>query len=429
VSRLRIRDLVILNLYGLALTMAVGVLDPPVFTAKINQLVPNNDLRNTALGLLTFAGLVVAAVSQPVWGALSDHTRSRWGRRRPFLVGGSLANLVLFGLLALGGDLWTLALLVLLIQLASNAVQGAYQSLIPDHVPEAQRGVAAGVKTLVELPSVVVGPLVAGLLLGMEGWSVTTRVLAMMLVLQLIYVAVTLITLRRAPAPPTNLPAQGAYQFTNSPIHPSTLRQTFRDTFRIDWRANRDLRWWLVNRALFWFALLILRTFLINYVEQVTGLSPEEAQRTIGLLAAVLGGLTFGVALPAGHLADRVGRRPLLATAGLLAAGGAFVLLAARSLEVMFVGGIFIGLAGGLFFTSSWALATELVPKDEAARYLGIANLATAGGSAAARLAGPLIDGINHFSGSETLGYVSVYALAGVLFLLSSWAIRHVAAG
>ncbi len=398
--------------------MAVSVLDPPVFTAKINQLIPHSDLRNTTLGLLTFAGLVVAAASQPVWGALSDRTRSRWGRRRPFLVGGSLANLALFGLLALSGDLWTLALLVLLIQLASNAVQGAYQSLIPDHVPEAQRGVAAGVKTLVELPSVVVGPLVAGLLLSIAGWTTTERVLAVMLFLQLLYIAVTLIALRHIPDPPIS-------QSTHLP----TCQPSIKQIFHIDWQSSRDLRWWLVNRALFWFALLVLRTFLINYVEQVAGLSPEEAQRTIGLLAAVLGVLTFGVALPSGYLADRVGRRPLLAAAGLLAAGGAFVLLTARSLEVMFVGGIFIGLAGGLFFTSSWALATELVPQNEAARYLGIANLATAGGSAAARLTGPLIDGINHFSGSETLGYVSVYALAGVLFLLSSWAIRHVTSG
>ena len=426
-SRVRTRDLVFLSLYGLALSMASSTLDPPVFTAKVNQLVADEGWRNTALGLLTFVGLVVAALSQPVWGALSDHATTRWGRRIPFLVGGSLANLILFVLVAFAGDLWLLGFIILLIQLASNAVQGAYQGLIPDQVPPSQHGVAAGVKSLAELPAVILGPLVAGLLLGIGNWSVTVRVLAVVGFLQVLYVIVTLVTLYRARNEtnhePTNSPV---YQPTNLSASQPAIRQTIRDTFRIDWRANRDLLWWLANRALFWFALLTLRSFLINYVEQVMGLSAEEAQRVTGLLASVLGVLTFLIVLPSGFIADRVGRRPLLIVSGVAAALGAFILLSARSLPVMFGAGLFIGLGGGLFITSSWALATELVPKAEAARYLGITNLATAGGSAAARLTGPLIDGVNHFFDSKTLGYVGVYALVGLLFLLSSWAIYHV---
>jgi MFS family permease len=426
-SRVRTRDLVFLGLYGLALSMASSTLDPPVFTAKVNQLVADEGWRNTALGLLTFVGLIVAALSQPVWGALSDHATTRWGRRIPFLVGGSLANLILFALVAFVGDLWLLGFIILLIQLASNAVQGAYQGLIPDQVPPSQHGVAAGVKSLAELPAVILGPLVAGLLLGIGSWSVTVRVLAVVGFLQVLYVIVTLVTLYRARNEPTHQPTNSpVYQPTNLSASQPAIRQTIRDTFRIDWRANRDLLWWLANRALFWFALLTLRSFLINYVEQVMGMSAEEAQRVTGLLASILGVLTFLIVLPSGFIADRVGRRPLLIVSGVAAALGAFILLSARSLPVMFGAGLFIGLGGGLLITSSWALATELVPKAEAARYLGITNLATAGGSAAARLTGPLIDGVNHFFDSTTLGYVGVYAVVGLLFLLSSWAIYHV---
>ncbi len=419
-SRFRTRDLVLLSLYGLALSMAANVLDPPVYTAKVNQLLTDESWRNTVLGLITFMGLVVAAIAQPVWGTLSDRSTARRGRRIPFLLGGSLINLVLFALLALAGEIWLLGLLVLCIQLASNAVQGAYQGLIPDQVPQEQHGVAAGVKSLVELPAVVVGPLVAGLLLGISGRSVTLKALLAVGVVQALYIVVTLIALWRVkdPSQPTN-------PLTNQPDQ-RLIFQTIRDTFRIDWQANRDLRWWLLNRALFWFALLTLRSFLINYVEQVVGLSADEAQRAVGLLGSVLGVLTFLVVLPSGYLADRVGRRPLLMASGIAAAIGAFVLLAARSLPVMFGAGLFIGLGAGMFITSSWALATDLVPRQEAARYLGITNLATAGGSAAARLMGPLIDTVNHLFDSKILGYVGAYALGGLLFLLSSWAIHHV---
>lgn len=413
--RIRKRDMATLSLYGLALTMTSNTLDPPLLTAKVNQLVANEDWRNTALGLVTFLGLVLAAVVQPVMGALSDRSTSRWGRRIPFLVGGSLANLVLLSLAALASDVWLLATAILCIQLSSNAIQGAYQGLIPDQVPPEQHGVAAGIKALAEMPSVVVGPLVAGLILGLGGWSVTARALAAVGVVQVVYVVVALITLWRVQDPPRD-----------NQTAPPSVRQTLRDTFRIDWRANHDLRWWLVNRALFWFALLTLRTFLINYVEQVIGLSPTEAQRLTGLLSSVLGVLVLLAVMPSGYVADRVGRRPVLMASGVVAAAGAFVLLAARSVPMMFGAGVLIGLGGGFFFTSSWALVTNLVPKGEEARYLGLTNLATAGGSAAARLMGPLIDAVNCLFGSKTLGYVSVYALGGVLLLLSSWAIGRV---
>jgi len=413
--RVRKRDMAQLSLYGLALTMTSNTLDPALLTAKVNQLVANEDWRNTALGLVSFVGLLLAAVAQPVMGALSDRSTSRWGRRIPFLVGGSLANLVLLSLAVLAGDVWLLAIVILLIQLSSNAIQGAYQGLIPDQVPPEQHGVASGIKTLAEMPAVVVGPLVVGLILGIDGWSVTARALAAVGVVQVVYVVVALVTLWRVQDPPRERPAD-----------PSPVWQTVRDTFRIDWRANHDLRWWLVNRALFWFALLTLRTFLINYVEQVIGLSPTEAQRLTGMLSSVLGVLVLLAVLPSGYIADRVGRRPVLMASGVVAAAGAFVLLAARSIPVMFGAGVLLGLGGGFFFTSSWALVTNLVPKGEEARYLGITNLATAGGSAAARLTGPLIDGINRLFDSKTLGYMSVYALGGVLLLLSSWAIGHV---
>lgn len=420
-SHARTRDLAVLSIYGLALSMAASTLDPPVYTAKVNQLVSDDSWRNTVLGLITFGGLLVAAVAQPIWGAISDRTTSRWGRRIPFLVGGSLVNLILFSLLALAGHLWRLAAIVLFIQLTSNAVQGAYQGLIPDNVPSTQLGMAAGVKSLAELPAIVVGPLTAGMILGISSWSVTTRALVAVSVLQTIYLAVTLVMLWRAKAlPGIRLnPDPGMAQR-------DSLWQAIRNTFRIDWRDSSDLRWWLLNRFLFWFALLTLRSFLINYVEQVVGLSAEEAQRVTGILSSVLGILTFLIVLPSGHLADRVGRRSLLTVAGVVAAVGAGVLLAARSLPLMFVAGLFVGLGGGLFITSSWALATDLVPKAEAARYLGITNLATAGGSAAARLTGPLIDALNRSFSSNTLGYVCAYALGGLFFVLSSWAIRHV---
>ena len=80
-----------------------------------------------------------------------------------------------------------------------------------------------------------------------------------------------------------------------------------------------------------------------------------------------------------------------------------------------------IGMAIGAFITVSWALATDIVPGAEAARYLGIANIATCIGSGVARLlGGVLIDPINKALGSSSSGYQLLFALATLCFLVSS---------
>src|SRR3989304_635902 len=56
--------------------------------------------KNTALGLMTFAGLLVALVVQPISGALSDAWASRLGRRRPLILLGTTLDLLFLGLIA-----------------------------------------------------------------------------------------------------------------------------------------------------------------------------------------------------------------------------------------------------------------------------------------------------------------------------------------
>ncbi|HLF37393.1 MAG TPA: MFS transporter, partial [Anaerolineales bacterium] len=77
-----------LTLLALGFGMATNTLDPVLLSYKAALLAP--DHRNTALGLTTAAGLLVATFTQPVVGALSDRTRSRWGRRIPYFIVGTL---------------------------------------------------------------------------------------------------------------------------------------------------------------------------------------------------------------------------------------------------------------------------------------------------------------------------------------------------
>ncbi|HXW00689.1 MAG TPA: MFS transporter, partial [Anaerolineae bacterium] len=142
----------------------------------------------------------------------------------------------------------------------------------------------------------------------------------------------------------------------------------------------------------------------------------------------LLGVGVFILALPAGALADRVGRRPVLILAGLMAAAGGFAFLLWSDLNMLFVAGGLIAGGAGIFASVSWALATDLVPKGEGALYLALANGATVLGSIGGRLGGPLIDAINQFSGTVTLGYLIVFGIAVLFFAASSMVVLKIEA-
>jgi MFS family permease len=125
--------------------------------------------------------------------------------------------------------------------------------------------------------------------------------------------------------------------------------------------------------------------------------------------------------LISGWLSDKFGRKPVMLIAGLVAFTGSFLLLLVRSTTLITVAGGIVGMGIGTFLSASWALATDIVPREEAARYLGIANIATCIGSGVARLlGGVLIDPINKLLGSSSSGYLLLYILATICFLASA---------
>ncbi len=107
--------------------------------------------KNSYLGYLTFAGLLVAMVVQPVAGAASDRAGFHWDRRRPYILTGTVAALVLLPGLGLAGSYAAVFAGYCLLQVATNTAQGPYQGFLSDLAPPSRRGLASGVKSLLEL--------------------------------------------------------------------------------------------------------------------------------------------------------------------------------------------------------------------------------------------------------------------------------------
>ena len=405
--------MLIISLLGFALTFSSNIQDPPLMTFKVRQLAPN--LPNTTLGILGFIGLLVAMAVQPIVGVFSDRARTKLGRRLPFLIGGAVLITASLFLLAAAPTLWVLLLGVILIQFSSNILQGPWQALIPDLVPESQRGTASSLKAVMDIIALVVGGLVAGKILsaGIERWGNNGVYLAAAVpsVVFFVFVIFTAIWARE----------KGDEGSGSESLEGKTVGEALKGAFYVNFRENRIFGWWFANRILFWGAFIAINSFLINYLMDVIKMTQSDAQSFYGNLKVILGGALIVLALVSGVLSDKFGRKPVMLIAGLVAFAGSFLLLLVRSTTLITMAGGIVGMGVGSFLSASWALATDIVPQAEAARYLGIANIATCIGSGAARLlGGVLIDPINKLLGSSSLGYLSLFILATICFLASA---------
>jgi MFS family permease len=411
-KKLSFLRLLVISLLGFALTFSSNIQDPPLMTYKVRQLAPN--LPNTTLGILGFIGLLVAMAVQPIIGVFSDRARSKLGRRLPFFIGGAFLIALSLFLLTAAPALWVLLIGVILIQFSSNILQGPWQALIPDLVPESQHGTASSLKATMDIIATVVAGLVAGILLGTLGQKLWGANAVFVAAAAPVVVFILFIIL-------TGVWAREPADATNAVIASRSVGQALRNAFYVNFKETPVFGWWFANRILFWGAFIAINSFLINYLVDVIRMDQAGAQGFYGQIKVILGGALVVLALLAGWLSDRFGRKPVMLIAGLVAFAGTVMLLFVREKPLIIVAGAIIGMAIGAFLSANWALATDFVPRQEAARYLGIANIATCIGSGGARLlGGVLIDPINRALGSNSSGYLLLFALAAVCFLVSA---------
>ncbi|MGZ3680747.1 MAG: MFS transporter, partial [Ktedonobacterales bacterium] len=164
------RELLGLSLPWFALNFQFAALLPVVIPAQILLFVARGAAGSAEqalfLGALAMLGAVVALILQPTIGALSDRTRSRHGRRRPYILAGAAGLLIGLTLLAVTH---TIGLFIagLFVVVVANTVSGtACQGLVPDVVPAYQRGAASGFVGLMTLLGTVGSLAVASVLLG-----------------------------------------------------------------------------------------------------------------------------------------------------------------------------------------------------------------------------------------------------------------------
>lgn len=366
-------------------------------------------IQGSALGLVSLAGVGIAAVVQPLAGRWSDLTHLP-DRRRPFIIGGAAADLLFLVVFWWAPTFLWLLVAYILLQVSSNVAQAAFQALIPDLFKPANRGVASGAKNALTVIGAAIGLFGAAVLLR---WGDG---------IALLYVGAILaagagLTWRWVPCVPPMAAAERAETH-----HGGSLLGEIRTTF-IGPLRHPTFAQAVLAQFLFMLGVYPAERFLRFFLKDRFGVTTITTDIAVSVVIIIILGVAGAVL--AGHFSDSLGRIPVLRIAIALTVAGLVGFALAPDLAVVALAGALMALGVGAFLSVNWALLTDHIPQGRGARFLGVANIATAGAGALAGLFGPIVDIANAVLPAGT--YTVTFGLAAMIALASLLPLRHAA--
>ncbi|MBV9231548.1 MAG: MFS transporter [Chloroflexi bacterium] len=482
--RLRWTQILAISIFWFALNFhwsALGIIILPSQVLKIA-----GDLnKGAALAFVLVPGAFVALFSNPLFGMLSDQTRGRlagWGRRRPFILIGTLVNVGALIWMALARDIPSLAVAFALVQFSSNAAQAPFHALLPDIVPVEQRGLTSGVMGLLLITGNIAGVIIAGMLIDaskplpiyQQGLWLTYGAIIVVLVSLML---VTVFAMREHPTIATQEVLREAERAAEKPEWRKERRwQIIRSMtrtvigtisvavvvwgimagwnalhvagvqisggveqvvlelvatvgllrmFDFDPRRDPDFAWVFVTRLVMMMGIYTIQTFLQYYMRDVVGAAHPEQQTTNFVIFVSLTSLVSAFA--AGWLSDRFGRKRMVYISGGLMSVVGFIFIITHSLPIVLAAGAIFGLGYGAYTSVDWALVADVLPSHrDYARDMGIWNIALSLPQVVAPvLGGPLIDSFTH-AGNATLGFQLLFAMAIVYCVIGTVTVRYI---
>jgi MFS family permease len=433
VSRLSHTRQLILNLLWFPINAETAALLTIVIPTQILLFVPSSQVGSaeqaTVLSWMVVVAASVSLLMPPFIGALSDRTRGKLGRRRPYLLAGGLLLVASTPLLVNASTIVDFLAGLALLLIGMNIINSAYQSLVPDRVPEEQRGMASGyVGGLTILGSVASLGLAAYLLGGVNQQAFNADMVRHHAGIYYIVTATLLIL-------GILLTVLGVHELPYRRTSPSVERE----------RTIVGFAWWLVHhwvepwrkynftlvfltRTAIMLGLAMFMTFVEYYFARVQNVTNFVATTALIAVLALGGGVISGIL--SGVLSDRMKRRaPVVCVATLFmgATSLTFVVASGNLGFWLWPLGVLFGLGYGAFSSVDWALTIDALPSlKEAGKYLGLWNASNTIPAIIAPLLGGSIISIAGGHGHIELGYRLVFACATVFLIIAAIGILFV---
>ena len=390
-------------------------------------LIGGDAVKGQTLGIVLLIGAFVSMLVAPLFGALSDHIRTPWGRRRPWIVVGTLMNVVgLFGLIYFPrphnlGSLPLFILAFMWVEFWNNVATAPFSALIPDIVPANQRGSAAGWYGLMSMLGNFAGGLSA-LLFTRNGVTNITSIYIFIAGAMIFGMLGTVLFVREPPVTREPPPFRWGEFFRG-------LLEPFRD---------HDFRWVFWTRFLMMMGTFTVQEFLQFFMRDVvkdfTIFGHTLAQNAESAVSFFIIALLFGAiasSLAAGILSDRFGRKFMVYISSALQAIVPIVFIFYAPFGVVVGLGLVFGLGYGAYQAVDWALASDVLPSHEDyAKDMGVWHVAlTFPQVISTPIAGFLLDrfqAVGSRNAVPHLGYTVIFLLATIYLALGTVLVRQI---
>ena len=368
--------------------------------SQVDEVVPKG-MQNTAIGVALGIGGLLAMTVPPLVGAWSDRLNTRYGRRRPIMVAGTLLTIPGLLVLVAANNYPEIVIGYAIIQFFFNAAGAAYAGIIPDVVPAQQVGKASGFLATMTQLGIGGGLGVTGLMSHNRAIYLVMGAVATLTLIPTVWAARTEGMIRVEPPP----------------------RRPFSETVREFLRPlhEGDFAWVVFTRFMVSSGITVVLYFLVNFFGDVVLPPGEDAAKFTNnwLLVVVLTALPFGFF--GGQVSDRIHRRKIfvyLAGAAQSFVAIVFIAFYPTSTALIYALGVAYGIGYGLYFAVDWALACDTLPDPtKSAKDMGLFHIALTLPQAILPLfGGALIDYLNTHLAANS-GYRVVFSSA-VLFLL-----------
>lgn len=374
------------------------------FFGPIQILLPNQaeaiapDDKEFVLALVTGVGAMFSLVMNPLWGALSDRTTSRFGRRTPWIVAGAVTGAVSLLVVASATTVLMMVIGWSLVQSTLNASWAGLTAVVPDQIPSEQRGGAAGFLGFSQMVGVLGAIALATLIPGTGGYLACGVVVLLSIV--------PFVLLRRDAV----LPAADVRRWSWG---------DFARGFWVDPRRHPDFAWAWLTRFLINLGNSTALVYLLYFLRDE--LHRDNAEAGVLVLGAINVAGVVAAVVVSGFWSDRLGRRKLFVTgAGVIMAAAALIMSVSLTWTTAMVVAFVLGVGFGAYTSVDFALITEVLPEGGArGKDMGVLNIA----SSLPQVIAPVIAAVvvTHVG-----GYAGLFAISGVIGLLGAVLVRRI---
>ena len=350
------------------------------------------------LGTMNSVGCVFALIANIVFGAMSDITRSRFGKRTPWIVCGGFITAAGYLLAANSAALAGIVAGWSIVQVGVNMMIAPAVAVLSDRIPESTRGTFSafygGAQIVGQSAGTFMGAqfikhMGAGFLTGAVLFAITGIIAVLV------------------------WPRERSSK--NDEVAAKTLSiSDILRSFILPTRNCRDFYLALVGRLLLMVGWSMVATYQLYILQKYVGLSVDESGTVISTMSVISMIVLIVTSMISGPISDRLHRRKIIVAVGsvIIAIGIAIPIMMPTALGMMLYAGV-AGTGYGIYIAVDQALNVDVLPsQEEAGKDLGILNLANTVGQV---LAPVIVGGV-----VATSSYATIFPIAIVCVLVGA---------